>query len=73
MGLGAADDDAVVTLLDDVDEHVRVGLLVRRQGAVALGVGHRAVGDDVLVLEVLHVLREALVVVGAPRLVESRR
>ncbi len=67
--LGAAHDDAVVALLDDVHVHVGVGLLVRRQRAVALGVGHGAVGDEVVVLQVLHVLLEALVVVGAPGLV----
>ena len=67
--LGAAHDDAVVALLDDVHVYVGVGLLVRRQRAVALGVGHGAVGDDVVVLEVLHVLLEALVVVRALGLV----
>ena len=69
VGLGAADHDAVVALLDDVQVHVGVGLLVRRQAAVALGIGHGAVGDEVVVLQVLDVLLEALVVLGAARLV----
>ena len=38
--------------------------------AVALGVGHRAVHDQVVVLDVLDVLAEPLVVGGAVRLVD---
>jgi len=63
--LGAAHDDAVVAPFDDVDVHVRVFLLRRRLAAIALRIGHRAVDDEVVVLDVLDVLREALVVVGA--------
>ena len=69
VSLGAAHDDAVVTLLDDVHVHVGVRLLMRRQAAVALGVGHGPVRHEILVLQVLYVLLEALVVVGAPGLI----
>ncbi len=63
--LGAAHDDAVVALLDDVQVHVGVGLLVWRQAAVALGVGHGAVGDEVVVLQVLDVPPEPRVILRA--------
>ena len=70
MGLGAAHDDAVVALLDDVQVQVGVGLLVGREAAVALGVGHGAVGDEVVLLQVLDVVAEALVILGALGLVD---
>ncbi len=47
LELGAANDDAVVRLADDVEEHVRV-LLLRALRAVAFGVG---VGRDVKGIE----------------------
>ena len=72
MGLGAPHDDAVGPAFDDVQVEVGVDLLRRRLGAIALGVGHRAVGDQVVLLQVAHVLVEAVVVTGALGLVESR-
>ena len=55
MGLGPPDHYAVGPLLDDVEIEVRVGLLGRTPGAVALHIGH-ADGDAQIV--VAHVLAE---------------
>ena len=70
VGLGAADNDTVVAALDDVEVHVRVRLLARCQAAVSLDVRHGAVGDDVVLLQELHVRAEAGVVVSALGLVD---
>jgi hypothetical protein len=60
--LGTADHHAVRSPLHDAQEHVRVGLLVRRASTVALGIGHCAAHHEVLALHVLHEVDEARVV-----------
>ena len=59
-GLGAPDDDAVGTALLDVDVDVRVRLLSRALGAVALGVRHGDAERQVPVLHVVQVVQETL-------------
>ncbi len=70
MGLGPPDDDPVALTFDHAGEQVRVGLLVRGPGPVALDVGHPA--DDHLVglLDVFQVFQEPLVIVGPHLLVD---
>ena len=70
VALGAADHDAVLAALDDMDIHVGVGLLAGSLGAVALGVGHGAVHGQVVVLNEGQELLEVLVIVGAVLLVD---
>ena len=70
VALGAADHDAVLTALDDMDIHVGIGLLAGSLGAVALGVGHGAVHGQVVVLNEGQELLEVLVIVGAVLLVD---
>ena len=53
-----------------MDVHIRVGLLVRRLGAVALGIGHGAVHRQVVVLHVDEELLEVLVIACAVLLVD---
>ncbi len=71
--LGAGDHDAARVALDDVDVAVDIGLLVRAQAAVALGVGHRHAQREVLVLHPVQELEEpGRVVRGAFRVVQAR-
>ena len=69
VALRAADDDAIVAAFHDMHEHVGVGLRVGSLGAVALGVGHRAVHCQVVVLHIDEEPLEVLVVVRAALLV----
>ena len=48
MRLGAGNENAFLRSIDNVNEHIRVGLLMRGQAPVALDVGHGA-ADDVVV------------------------
>ena len=65
VALRSADHDAVRAAFDHMDEHVRIGLLMRRLGAVALGVGHRSVHGQILVLHHGQEILEVFMVVGA--------
>jgi len=67
--LGASDDDAVRPPLLDVQVDVRVDLLARPLGAVALRVGHRDAQRKVAVLNVVEIAEKALAVVGAMMIV----
>ncbi len=71
--LGAADHDAVGAALFHVHVDVRVVLLARMFGAVALGVGHGDAEREVLVLHAMQIAEEALVIVGAVRVVAAFR
>ena len=73
VSLGASDDDAVFSDFLDVYEHVRIALLAGALGAVALGVGHRAVDGEVVVLDHDQELLEAFVIVGAIFFVDLER
>ena len=59
MHLGAGNVDAVFVAAHDVQEQVEVALLVRRLGAIALGIGHGAADDDVGALRALEEFRES--------------
>ena len=67
--LRAGNVNAVRGALDNVQEQIRIRLLGRRQTAVALNVGHRAVNTPVIVLYIGPELDEILVVLGAASLV----
>ena len=63
--LRSANDDAVVTTLNDMHEHVGIGLLGGALAAIALDVGHGSADDEVLSLHLRQPALEALVVFGA--------
>ena len=65
MGFGAADHHAVGTAFHHVEEEIRIGLLMRGLGTVALGVGHGAVHGQVVLLAIEHKLFEVFMVGGA--------
>ena len=65
MGFGAADHHAVGTAFHHVEEEIRIGLLMRGLGTVALGVGHGAVHGQVVLLAIEHKLFEVFMVVSA--------
>ena len=65
MHLGAGHVDAVLVAAHHVQEQVGIGLLVRRLGAVALGIGHRAADDDVGGLRAPQEGQKPLVIIGA--------
>ncbi len=62
MRLGPPDHDAVVAALDDMDEHVGIGLFGRALAAIALHVCHGPTDDEVLVLDDGQPVLEPLVV-----------
>ena len=63
--LGAANDDPVVATLDDMHEHVGIGLLGGPLAAIALDVGHGSADHQVLSLHLGQPVPEPLVIVGA--------
>ena len=69
VGFGATYHDTVGTNFHDMHEQIGVFLLRGRKAAVALGVGHRAIDGEVVLLNVLHVFGEAFVVVGSESLI----
>ena len=64
VGLGAPDDNAVLSFFDHVQVEVRIRLLVGRQAAVTFGVGHGAVAGQIVFLNIFEVLQETLIVFG---------
>ena len=69
VSLGSPDHHAVRTALHDPQEQVAVGLGVRREAPVTLGISHGAVHGEVLLLDVFHVLFEIIEIVRAVNLV----
>jgi hypothetical protein len=65
--LGAADHDAVLPALGDMDVGVGILLLARPLGAVALGVRHGDPEREILVLDPLQIRQEPLMIIGAVR------
>ncbi len=65
--LGAADHDAVVAALGDMDVDVGICLLARPLRAVALGVRHGDSERKVRVLDALEIRQEPLMIIGAVR------
>ena len=64
VGLGTAYYDAVLPVFHHMEEQIRIGLLMRSLGAVALGIGHGAVHSEIVILAVHHELFEILMVAG---------
>jgi len=65
MHLGAGDVDAFIVAPHHMQEKIEIGLLVRRLGAVALGIGHGAADHHVGGLRALEKCQEAPVIIGA--------
>ena len=63
MSLGSPDDDAIGSPLDDMSKEVRVGLFVRRKGAIPLRIGHSSHHHDIALLDVDQVFLESLKVI----------
>jgi hypothetical protein len=65
MILVAADHDAVLALFHNVQKHIRVLLLMRRERPVAFRVGHGPAAGEVVFLYVRKIFQKALVVFRA--------
>ena len=70
VSLSAGNVYAVSGALYNVQEQIRISLLGRSEGTVALNVGHSAVNCEILVLYAGQELEEVLVVLGAASLVD---
>ena len=70
VSLSAGNVYAVSGALYNVQEQIRISLLGRSEGTVALNVGHSAVNCEVLILHAGQELEEVLVVLGAASLVD---
>ena len=68
--LGAANDDAVGSLFDDVGEHIGVRLLAGALRAVAFDIGHAADEHEVFVLDPGQILLQPLEIVRPALLVD---
>ena len=73
VSLSAGNVYAVSGALYNVQEQIRISLLGRSEGTVALNVGHSAVNCEVLILHAGQELEEVLVVLGAASLVGLER
>ena len=73
LHLGAGDVDTVAVAPDHVQEKIRIRLLVRRPGAVALRIGHRSPDDDVRSLRAAQESQEPLVIIGARLRIDVER
>ena len=62
MCLRAPHDNTVLLLLHDMEEQIRVGLLVGRQGTVSPGVRHGCIADQILCLDAIEKAPETGVV-----------
>ena len=69
MCFRAMDHDPVRPLFHDTNEHVRVGLFMRRQVPVPFGVGHRAIHSKVLILNHFQEFSKPLMILGPQLLI----